>query len=184
MDKSTDKIKMRGGKIKKVRDFMFLSGFSGNFMDSEVFWCVAKAVYQVFFVRGQGFILVRWGRRPSRTKIKPWPRTKKNLINCWGNTSEHRSCHEIPRKAWWQHKKTNCLILLHLLFILAVDLSICNFIVFFKKFFFQKNSKLLALKTWTAGTTLPCKTCVAVCMVLKALKFFFIWWFWATPTFS
>ena len=36
MDKSTDKIKMRGGKIKKVRGFMFLSGFSGNFMDSEV----------------------------------------------------------------------------------------------------------------------------------------------------
>ena len=130
MDKSTDKIKMRGGKIKKVRGFMFLSGFSGNFMDSEVFWCVAEAVYQVFFCEGPGFYFgeVRPKAEPNQNKtLAP---NKKNLINCWGNTSEHRSCHEIPRKAWWQHKKTNCLILLHLLFILAVDLSICNFIVF------------------------------------------------------
>ena len=92
-----------------------------------------------FFCEGPGFYFgeVRPKAEPNQNKtLAP---NKKNLINCWGNTSEHRSSHEIPRKAWWQHKKTNCLILLHLLFILAVDLSICNFIVFFKKFFFSKE---------------------------------------------
>ena len=29
--------KMRGGKIKKVSDFMYLSGFSGDFMEGETF---------------------------------------------------------------------------------------------------------------------------------------------------
>ena len=70
MDKYTDKIKMRGGKIKKVRGFMFLSGFSGNFMDSEVFWCVAEAVYQVFFCEGPGFYFgeVRPKAEPNQNK--------------------------------------------------------------------------------------------------------------------
>ena len=39
---------MRGGKIKKVSDFMYLSGFSGDFMEGETFWCIAEAVYQGF----------------------------------------------------------------------------------------------------------------------------------------
>ena len=72
--------KMRGGKIKKVSDFMYLSGFSVDFMEGETFWCIAEAVYQGFFCEGPGFYFgeVRPKAEPNQNKTlapnkkKPW----------------------------------------------------------------------------------------------------------------
>ena len=83
-----------------VRLFMLSSGFSGDFMATSMFWCVASAVYQVFFCSGPGFYF--GSARPSASphQNKTLAPHKKNLINCFGNTSEHLTVHKIPRKAW------------------------------------------------------------------------------------
>ena len=79
MDKSTAKIKRRCNKIKQ---FVFLCchqaflGISWQLRCSDV---LPQQFIKFFFVRGQGFILVRLGLRPHLTKIKPWPLTKKKL---------------------------------------------------------------------------------------------------------
>ena len=50
--------------------------------------CCLSSLSSFFFVRGQGFILVRLGLRPHLTKIKPWP----GQMPCLGK-------HNIPKVA-------------------------------------------------------------------------------------
>ena len=88
MDKSTAKIKRRCSKIKQ---FVFLCCHQAFLGISWLLRCSDVLPQQ--FIK----FLARPSASPHQNKtLAPH---KKNLINCFGNTSEHLTVHKIPRKA-------------------------------------------------------------------------------------